>query len=258
MAPAGGRPAAPESCEERLRTLSPPLVPSESGSPASRAGPRRRRPTRSPARQAIASVWAWRRLRSGLARARSPFSRPIGRYSRAQQRSSALLGLGGLLGAARTPQPSSHSSHSPRVPRLAEWLRPFLSPPPQPPERVLSFPRRLLPSSRPGSPAPQSSRVSPASLSRPRALSWCGLRVHSSQLSASDRDSGSRALTPPPPADSRTPGPASPGSGLRAPGRPPPCPARLALPGRSRALRGERAPGPRAPGSGFSRLLSVR
>lgn len=50
---------------------------------------------------------------------------PIRRYSRAQERSPVLFGLGCLLPAPSTPQPGSHTSpHSPRVPRLAVWLRP--------------------------------------------------------------------------------------------------------------------------------------
>lgn len=104
--------------------------------------------------------------------------------------------------------------------------------------------------------------VSTASLGRLCALSPCGRRGPHPQLAASDLDSGSRALTPPPSlsglAHSRLG--LYPAQAAESLATSPSFSARCELPGRSRsrALQGERAPGPRAPGSGFSRLLSVR
>lgn len=159
------------SCTKKPRMLGPFLLPS---------GERLRGPESWPAanddalaRQGIASVWG--SAEAAFASRAHPLRvlQPIRRYSRAQERSSVLLGLGRLLPAPSTLQPElSHlpslsTSSTPRG--VAPPLSP--SPPPQPSERVHSFPFTLLLSSRSPSRSPQSGLGLSGLVGRLRALS---------------------------------------------------------------------------------------
>lgn len=250
-------------CTKKPRMLSPFLLP---------LGERLRGPESWPAanddalaRQGIASVWG--SAEAAFASRAHPLRvlQPIRRYSRAQERSSVLLGLGRLLPAPSTLQPElSHlpslsTSSTPRG--VAPPLSP--SPPPQPSERVHSFPFTLLLSSRSRARSPQSGLGLSGLVGRLRALSPCGPPPDPSTAASLLRPGRgvARSDSAPPHrglAHSR-PG-LSPAQAAERPAASPSLPGRRELPGRSRsrALRGERAPGPRAPGSGFSRLLSVR
>lgn len=180
---------------------------------------------------------------------------PIRRYSRAQERSPVLFGLGCLLPAPSTPQPGSHTSpHSPRVPRLAVWLRPCPRVRPRNRPSVCTpfpslscylaglglngrtrTPTRTLPLRPPRSPPAASRLRSGLGVARPDSAPPLSGLAHSRP-----------GLYPAQAAESLAASPSF-SAPREFPGR-----------SRSRALRGERAPGPRAPGSGFSRLLSVR
>lgn len=160
-----------------------------------------------------------RRRRPCLARTRSAFSQPIRRYSRVPERSRFLLGLGRLLPAPSTPQPSS------RLPSLSTSSTPRGEAPPCPRVR----PRHLLrlcclsPSlcrhpAALGLVLRTAARVSPTSHGHLRACSSRGRRVSHPQLAASDPDSGSRALTPPLPRTRALPARPLPGAGRWAQG----------------------------------------
>lgn len=159
------------------------------------------------------------RLRSCLARTRSAFSQPIRRYSRVPERSRFLLGLGRLLPAPRTPQPSS------LLPSLSTSSTPCGVAPPCPrvrPRNLLSLcclsPSLCCHPAALGLVLRRAAWVSPASHRRLRPFSSRGRRVSHPQLAASDTDSGSRALTPPLPWTRALPARPLPGAGRWAQG----------------------------------------
>lgn len=194
------------------------------------------------------------RLRSCLARTRFAFSQPIRRYSRVPERSRVLLGLGRLLPAAGTPQPSS------LLPSLSTSSTPRGVAPPCPRVRPRNLPSlcSLFPSlcCQPvalGIVLRRAAWVSPASYRHLRAFASRSRRVSHPQLAASDPDSGSRALTPPLPRTRALPARPLPGAGRGAQGclpllpRSPRAPA-LAL-SKASALSAGALRAPASPGS---------